>query len=419
MATESKKKTTKKKTTRKAGATNKATRKTSAKKATKKTSGKSTAKKGSKKSGSKGSLVLINGANGFLGPYVVREALARGWKVRTTDLAPKPAPQISELGVDYIRADLADMEQARKITQGCTHVINVAGLFRFGAPKELLYKANATCTRNQCQAALEAGVERFVHVATIGVYGKYPMRKPVRENHPHNPKNDYEKSKKAGEDIAFQYHQRYNLPVISVRPSVIYGPGSRYPVALVASLMSLQKAIGQKAVDIGIDVRIQQVHVEDVARALVWMLDHGQVGRAYHVADETPISWGDLCAFIRQEIGLERERKVDVPLPVARALGYVLPLLPRSVLDKQNEKLHAGWKKMQDRFGITGDLAPGFDKDFFTYLRCDHLYDLSAIRGTGFELKWPDARKGLSETIEWYRRQAWLPRFEEAGRRAA
>ena len=354
--------------------------------------------------------LLINGANGFLGTYVVTKAIEAGWNVRASDLSPEPSPELAKLEMEYVQADLSDLDEARKITFGTTHVINVAGLFRFDATKEALYKANATCTRNMCQAALEADIERFVQVATIGVYGRFPMGTPITETQAKHPKNDYEKSKKKGEDIALRYFERYDLPVVSLRPSVIYGPRSRYPIATVIAMMAMMRALGMKeSPDITIPVKIQQVHVIDVARALVHLLENGRLGEPYHIADETPVTWSEMFSFFRKEFGIAEPKRYAIPQPVARAIGYGANLIPQGLLDRGNAKLAEGWEKMKSRYPVPDIIKPQLDRDFFTYVSSDHMFDTSKLMGTGFHLEYPDAWKGLHETIAWYEDQGWIP----------
>ncbi len=358
-------------------------------------------------------LVLVNGAAGFLGTHVVREALAAGCEVRATDLAPQAPPPLAALGVPYVQADLLDMEQARKAAFGCTHVINVAGLFRFDATKEDLYKANVVATRNTCQAALEAGAERVVQVATIGVYGKLARNRAVDETHPKHPKNDYEKTKKQGEDAALRYWKRFGLPVVSLRPTVIYGPGSRYAVAWVVSLLALLRATGTKDIYQVTGMSLMcHVHVTDVARALVWLLDHGQPGEAYNCADSTPLSWGRLIEFLMEEFGLTAKRRIHFSKPLANAAGALLQSLPERLRRRTNERLARGWKMLEQRLGVREFLAPMLDPEFISYIRGDHLMSSEKLRKTGFEFKYPDTKAGLKETIAWYREQNWIPKAD-------
>lgn len=363
--------------------------------------------------------LLINGANGFLGTYVVKKAIEAGWNVRASDLAPQPSPELAKLEMEYVPADLLDLDEARKITFGTTHIINVAGLFRFDASKEALYKANASVTRNMCQAALEADVERFVQVATIGVYGRFPMDRPITEDHPKHPKNDYEKSKKKGEDIALRYFERYGLPVVSLRPSVIYGPRSRYPIALVIAMTAMMRALGIKeSPSIEVPVKIQQVHVLDVAGALVHLLEHGRLGEAYHIADETPTYWSDLISFFRREFGMAEPKKYSIPRPVARAVGYGANLIPQRLLDRGSVKLAQAWEQMQRKYPVADVLKPQLDRDFFTYISSDHMFDTSKLINTGFRLEYPNAWDGLRETIDWYEDQGWIPNVRRRSKAA-
>ncbi|HEY8429536.1 MAG TPA: NAD-dependent epimerase/dehydratase family protein, partial [Sandaracinaceae bacterium] len=111
--------------------------------------------------------VLVDGAAGFLGRHVVEALLRRGLAVRATDRAPMPAWP----GVERVERDLAE-GSLRPLFEGVTHVVHVAGLFDLSAPRETLFANNEGVTRRVARAAALAGVERFVHVSSVTVYGR-------------------------------------------------------------------------------------------------------------------------------------------------------------------------------------------------------------------------------------------------------
>ncbi|MCW5830630.1 MAG: NAD-dependent epimerase/dehydratase family protein [Deltaproteobacteria bacterium] len=366
-------------------------------------------------------LALVNGAGGFLGLNVVRELVRQGWHVRASDLPQVRIDHLSrDFGVETQPADLLDLEQCRALVNGVTHVFNLAGLFNFAASREQLFNANVKATEMMCRAASGTKLERFVHVATIGVYGRMG-RRAADESWPHRPKNPYEATKEQGEAVAFHYARTRGLPVVSLRPTVIYGPRSRYGVVTFLSAIAMLRFFGiRKAPAIPGGPKLSHVHVEDVARALVHIATHGKVGEAYNCADDTPQAWGDLATFMAGEFGIEPADEYHVPDPVFHLLGRVAPYVPKSWLAGRQKQIDQQWQKLVEA-GVKDFLKPTLDMDFLGYLRSNHILDTGKLKNTGFRLNYPRTVDGLRQTIEWYREAGWLPRldqFHQSGSRA-
>jgi nucleoside-diphosphate-sugar epimerase len=358
-------------------------------------------------------LALVNGAGGFLGYNVVRELVRQGWKVRATDLPKVKLDHLkNELGVETVGADLLDLDQCRALLKGVTHVFNVVGLFHFAATREQLYNANVTATEVMCRASSEVPLQRFVHVATIGVYGTLGPD-PVDENWPHRPKNAYEETKEQGEAVAFDYCRTKGLPVVSLRPTVIYGPRSRYGLVTFMSTFAMMRYFGVKeAFRIPGGPKLSNVHVEDVARALVHIAEHGKVGEAYNCADDTPLAWGDMASFIADEFGIPASREISIPVPLLHLLGRVVDYVPDEWLAGPRKRIDKGWSLLL-KAGIKDYLKPSLDLDFLGYLRSNHILNTNKLKATGFRFNYPRTYEGLRQAIEWYRENGWLPRLDQ------
>ncbi len=360
-----------------------------------------------------GRLALVNGAGGFLGYNVVRELVRQGWKVRATDLPKVKLDHLKkELGVETVGADLLDIEQCRALLKDVTHVFNVVGLFHFGATREQLFNANVKATEIMCRASVDAKLEKFVHVATVGVYGVLGSD-PVDENWPHRPKNAYEETKEQGEAVAFDYCRTKGLPVVSLRPTVIYGPRSRYGIVTFLSTFAMMRYFGVKeAFRIPGGPKLSNVHVEDVARALVHIAEHGKVGEAYNCADDTPLAWGDMASFIADEFGIPASREIQLPVGVLNLIGRVVDYVPDEWLAGPRRNIDKGWAQML-KSGIKDYLKPSLDLDFLGYLRSNHILNTQKLKATGFRFNYPRTYDGLRQSIEWYRENGWLPRLDQ------
>lgn len=356
-------------------------------------------------------LILINGAGGFVGSHAVEYFLSRGHRVRATDLPAMDLTWAEQLGAETMTADLTHLPDAQRVLAGVDWVANIAGMFDFAAPAAALYAANVTASENMCLAACGAGVKRFVHVASIAVYGT-PQRTPCHETDPQNPKNEYERTKKLGEDVVFRYHRERLLPAMSIRPTVIYGPRSKYGPAKMVGFWALFKGLGVREVyELRGGAVMGHVHVRDVVRAIEHLFTHGEVGMAYNVADETPIAWGEYSRLIREEVGLQAKPFCPtLPHALVRPFGWLLNQIPDRQLAKTNARFAELWRKLEAKEpGLKPYLMPRIDRDFLGYLRGDHVYDTSRLKATGFQFDYPDTLRGLRETIAWYRTQHWVP----------
>ena len=83
----------------------------------------------------------------------------------------------------------------------------MGAICNFSTPYERLYPTNVAGVALITEAAIKAGVKRFVHVTSTSVYGPYTGT-PFREDSPRNPQDDYGRSKRDGEDMLFAAHRK-------------------------------------------------------------------------------------------------------------------------------------------------------------------------------------------------------------------
>jgi len=356
----------------------------------------------------------VDGAGGFLGAYVAERLRGSGLRVRATDLPSSNLLRAEKAGAEVVFCDLLDPAAVAELVRGVHAVVHVAGLFDYALPADTLFRANVEATRNICDACVRVGVERFIHVSSIAVYGK-PRTRPVREDHPREPNNIYSLTKIQGEDEAMEVHRVDGLPVLAVRPAGIYGPRSRYGQVHLFALMALLHAGGRKRLP-GLrgGPAMHHVHVEDVARAIEHLLRvSGPFGEAYNVGDDTPLTQGDFVRFVMEQAGLA----VSFAVPYATRLFWpwirLLLALPESVFQRFNNALGRKWETVVESRGLEPAVRPRIDRDFLGYMNTDYVLDTAKIKALGFELEHPATFEGMAGTLAWYREHRWLPSPDE------
>ena len=356
--------------------------------------------------------VMVNGATGLVGLSVVKAFLEAGHEVRASDRPGSNFKELEALKLEIIPAELDDREGLKKTVAGMDVVVHVAGLFDFAASAEMLDRVNHQGTRNVCEAVLSAApnLKRYIQIASVGVYGK-PVKCPCREDDPKRPRNHYEKSKLAGENAAFEYHQKHGLPVTSLRPTLIYGPRARYGHAIFIATFCLYKLnLSSTLPSMWSGPTSSHVHVEDVGRAAVVVASNDQaVGRPFNIADPNPLTGPAFIRALTDPLGLkvlEILPNLSLFLAMFNGLVGVTPMAPRRYV---NNLLERQWRKACDQHGLTNDLRLRLDRDWLGYMTGDNYYDVSALKDLGMDWKWPDAAAGLKSTIEWYREHEWIP----------
>src|SRR5262249_33867707 len=142
--------------------------------------------------------VLVTGASGFIGCRAVEILrLQQGWDVRALVHTPTAAARLARLDVEMVQADLSSPADLRRVLDGCDAVVHCAVGTAYGR-RRAVFDVTVGGTRRLAEAALAAGVRRFVHLSTIAVHqgaacagGRLDEETPVRPA----PGSEYGESK--------------------------------------------------------------------------------------------------------------------------------------------------------------------------------------------------------------------------------
>lgn len=162
---------------------------------------------------------LITGGAGFLGINLARNLLARGHRVISYDIADFSYPERSQ--ITEVTGDIRNPKSLSRAMKGVDIVIHTAAALPQYKPQDI-YTTDIDGVRNVLQAALDANVQRMVHVSSTAVYG-IPDHHPLLETDKLDGVGPYGEAKVKAEDICQEFRDK-GLCVPIVRPKSFIGP---------------------------------------------------------------------------------------------------------------------------------------------------------------------------------------------------
>jgi len=317
--------------------------------------------------------VLVTGADGFIGSHLTELLVRKGYKVRALsqynsfnywgwleDLRGREH-------VEVVSGDVRDPGYCRAMMKDIDAVYHLAALiaipYSYIAPSSYV-ATNVKGTLNICQASLENGVKRVIHVSTSEVYGT-ARYVPIDEMHPIQAQSPYSASKIGADAIAMSYVNAFDLPLTIARPFNTYGP-RQSARAVIPSIIS-QIAVGMRQINLGdIEPTRDFTYVVDTCRGLVELADCDEaIGETVNIGSNFEISIENIFNLIRELMS------ADVAL----------------VFDENRRR-------------------PNKSEVFRLWCNNTKLRKL-----TGFEPSY-DLRAGLEETIIWFARKENLNRYK-------
>jgi nucleoside-diphosphate-sugar epimerase len=292
--------------------------------------------------------VLVTGAHGKVGRALVPALVVAGYEVRASDLT-RPVWDRVESGEpdDYWQADLTDAGAAYPLVRGCDAVVHTAAIPQpiHNAP-HVVFGNNLMSTFNVLEAAIAAGVRRFVNFSSETVPGFIfahrpfkPAYLPADEELPIRPQDAYATAKWFSELLCERAVERADIRCTSIRPSWVQdessyernlGPIVRDPSVLIGNYCSY-------------------VDVYDVADAVVRVLQTDLPGHeVFYVAAADTIGGHPLAETVRRHydgegieiLPLEREDASGISSAKAeRLLGWTPRRSWRDYLDEQGRPL--------------------------------------------------------------------------------
>jgi len=311
--------------------------------------------------------VLVIGGTLFIGRALVAELLKAGHEVWV--LHRRPAHDLGKR-VGSLVADRNDPEQMRRVLAGT----------RFDVVFDNVYDWERGTTAAQVEATARAcagALHRYVFMSSVAAYGDGLNHHEGDALAPDDHPDVYVRNKAMSERALFRLHQRVGLPVVTIRPPFIYGPGNPfYREAFFWDRMRDKRPL----ILPGDGRRLMQfVYVKDLVAAMLKAAESpSAVGHAFNIANPRALTQAEFIELLAAAAGKET-KVVRIPRErILRAGGH--PMGPHLY------------------FGVYFDLAP------ITML-VNKAQRMLAFKPCSMA-------EGLKETYRWYQRHHERPALD-------
>jgi len=326
--------------------------------------------------------ILVTGGAGFIGSHYVRTLVSGGYpaydgadvvvldKLTYAGNLPNLDPVIDSPRLTFVEGDILDVSLVHDLMAGTDAVVHFAA--ESHVDRSILGAAdfvmtNVVGTQTLLDAALRAGVGRFLHVSTDEVYGSIESGS-WPETHPAEPNSPYSASKAGSDLMARAYARTHGMDVVITRCSNNYGPFQFPEKVIPLFVTNLIDGLPVPLYGDGLNIR-DWLHVDDHCHGIQLVLEGGRAGEIYNIGGGTELTNKELTVrlleacgadwssveYVTDRKGHDRRYSVDIT-KIATELGYA-PRVPfeTGLADtvawyRQNR---AWWEPLKQRAALT------------------------------------------------------------------
>ncbi|MDR3627224.1 MAG: NAD-dependent epimerase/dehydratase family protein [Ignavibacteriaceae bacterium] len=325
-------------------------------------------------------IVIVTGANGFVGSHLVDLLLSKNYTVRCITRKSSDLRWLKGKDIEIYDCGLNDKEKLKKVFEGAQYVYHVAGVVKSKSP-EGYFKGNVETTRTLLDTALEFKdtIKKFLVVSSQTAVGPSFSESPVNETAECKPITTYGKSKLAEENLARSYMDR--LPITICRAPAVYGERD-------TEILIFFKTFSQGLMTtIGFDLKkLSLIHVIDLVNGFNLAAESEKsAGQIYFISSEKFYTWEEVGSVTGKVLN-KKPIKVKVPHSIVYTLASIAQFF--AMLSSKPATLNI--EKAKD---ITR-----------RYWTCDTN---KAVKELGYRQN-VSLEEGIKRTCDWYKEMKWI-----------
>ncbi|MDR1810527.1 MAG: NAD(P)-dependent oxidoreductase [Prevotella sp.] len=332
--------------------------------------------------------ILITGASGFIGSFLVEKALALNMEVWAGVRKSSSRDYLQDKRLNFINLKLDNKEELKRqladfFSENGTfdYIIHNAGITKTLDVRDF-DKVNFIYTQNLVEALIETGAtpRKFLLMSSLSAYGAGDETNytPIKLSDTPAPNTAYGKSKLKAEQLLFRLA---NFPYMILRPTGVYGPREKDYFLMLKTVRA--------GLDVGAGFKPQHltfIYVKDLADAAFLALESPLTNRHYFVADGDVYTDKEYTRLVKDAFGKKFVLSIKIPLWLLKGVSIVAGDIAQ--LTGKPSTLNRDKYKIMRQRNWTCDIAP-------------------LVNELGFAPKYK-LIDGLRESIAWYRENNWL-----------
>lgn len=332
--------------------------------------------------------ILITGAGGFIGGFIVEEALRRGWETWAGVRKSTSRDYLTDERIRFVDLDFAHPKhlatqlydlKAEGVYWDCIiHNLGVTKCLRMEDFERI--NTGFVCHFADALIATEMVPRQFILMSSLGAWGAgdETTYTPIRLTDEPRPETRYGKSKLGAEQYLCSLP---GFPYVIMRPTGVYGPRERDYFLMIKSIAS--------GIDFAAGFKPQQltfIYVKDLVQAIFKAIDKGVKQRSYFVSEGRGYTAGEFRAYVARELGKRFVLPVRVPL-------FVLKLICLLV----------------ETGACLSGKASTLNRDKYRIMKQRNwICDIEPLRTElGFKPEYT-LERGVKECVAWYKENGWL-----------
>lgn len=329
--------------------------------------------------------ILVTGASGFIGSFIVEEALRRDMEVWAAVRKSSSRKYLTDERINFIELNLSSEDDLRQQLAGheFDYVVHAAGATKC-LHKRDFFKINTDGTINLVNAliTLKMPIKRFVYLSSLSIFGAIKETSPyleIEESDIPRPNTVYGKSKLLAEKFLDTIGN--DFPYVILRPTGVYGPREKDYFMMAKTIKGhIDFSVGFKHQDITF------IYVQDLVQAVFLTFNRGKNGRKYFLSDGNVYNSTEFSNYIHDDLGRPWWIRIKAPLFILRLATFVGEYIGK----------------------ITGKTS-ALNNDKYNILkqrnwRCNIE---PAVDELGFHPQY-DLKHGTELAIKWYKDNKWL-----------